>query len=119
VKDNKSTYNKFLRHIFESGQELRAVGILELGWKPFRVSEPQYIKISQLCMNLGGAAKKILHVCHLCQKHSDDIARLNQTVCGKWALICETFWCVYYVVYDQDYVFFVFLVYFELYGSPA
>jgi hypothetical protein len=38
AKDNKSTYNKFLQHIFEFGQELRDDGIPELGWKPFRVS---------------------------------------------------------------------------------
>jgi hypothetical protein len=46
AKDNKTTYNKFLRHIFEFGQELRDDGILELGWKPFRVSEPQDMKRS-------------------------------------------------------------------------
>jgi hypothetical protein len=41
VKCNKSTCNKSLRHIFEFGQELRDVGVPELGWKPFRVSELQ------------------------------------------------------------------------------
>jgi hypothetical protein len=59
TKDNKSTYNKFLRHISEFGQELRDDGIPELGWKHFRVSEPQDMKSSQLCMNSGGAAKQI------------------------------------------------------------
>jgi hypothetical protein len=33
VKDNKSTYNKFQRHIFDFGQKLRDVRIPELGWK--------------------------------------------------------------------------------------
>jgi hypothetical protein len=85
AKDNKYTYNKFLRHIFEFGQELRDDGIPELGWKPFRVSEPQDMKSSQLCMDRCGAAKQIPYVFHLCQKHSDDISRTNQTVCGKCA----------------------------------
>jgi hypothetical protein len=59
AKDNKSTYNKFLQNIFEFGQELRDDGIPELGWKPFRVSKPQDMKRSQLCMNPGGSAKQI------------------------------------------------------------
>jgi hypothetical protein len=59
VKDNKSTYDKFLRHIFEFGQDMRDVGVPELGCKPFRVSEPQDMKISQMCMNRGGAANQI------------------------------------------------------------
>jgi hypothetical protein len=57
AKYNKATYNKFLRHIFDFGQELRDVGIPELGWKPFLVAEPHDMKSSQLCMNRGGAAK--------------------------------------------------------------
>jgi hypothetical protein len=48
AKDTNSTYNKFLRHIFEFGKELRDVGILELGWKTFHVSTPQDMKSSQL-----------------------------------------------------------------------
>jgi hypothetical protein len=102
AKDNKSTYNKFLRHIFECGQELRDDGIPELGWKPFRVSEPQDMKSSQLCMNRGGAAKQIPYFCHLCQKHSDGIARPNQTVCGKCARICESGSCYHYPMMDSD-----------------
>jgi hypothetical protein len=102
VKDNKSTYNKFLRHIFEFGQELRDDGIPELGWKPFRVSEPQYMKSSQLCMNRGGAAKQIPYFGHLCQKHSDDIAHTNQTVGGKCAQICETGSCYNFPTMDSD-----------------
>jgi hypothetical protein len=102
AKDNKATYNKFLRHNFEFGQELRDVGIPELGWKPFRVSEPQDMKSSQLCMNRGGAAKQIPYFCHLCQKHSDYIARPNQIVCGKCAQIFETGSCYYYPMMDAD-----------------
>jgi hypothetical protein len=102
AKDKKSTYNKFLRHIFEFGQELRDDGIPELGWKPFRVSEPQDMKSSQMCMNRGGAAKQIPYCCQLCQKHSDDIDRPNQTICGKCARICETGSCYHYPMTDSD-----------------
>jgi hypothetical protein len=102
ANDNKSTYNKFLQHIFEFGQELRYVGIPELGWKPFRVSEPQDMKSSQLCMNCGGAAKQIPYVFHLCQNHSDDIARPNQMTCGKCAQICDMAFCYHYPMIDSN-----------------
>jgi hypothetical protein len=91
-----------LRNIFEFGQDLRDDGIPELGWKPFRVSEPQDMKSSQLCMNRGGAAKQIPYFCHLCQKHSDGIARTNRTVRGKCARICETGSCYHYPKMDSD-----------------
>jgi hypothetical protein len=102
AKDNKPSYNKFLRHIFEFGQELHDDGILELGCKPFRVSEPQDMKSSQLCLNHGGAAKQIPYCCHFYQKHSDDIACPNQTVCGKCARICETGSCYHYPMMNAD-----------------
>jgi hypothetical protein len=41
------------------------------------------MKSSQFCMGRGGAAKQIPHFCHLCQKHSDDLARPNQMKCHK------------------------------------
>jgi hypothetical protein len=85
AKDNKATYDRFLTHIFEFGDQLRTVGIPELGYKKFRVAEPQDMKSSQLCMSRGGAAKQIMHVCHLCQNHSDDIARPNQMACATCA----------------------------------
>jgi hypothetical protein len=91
-----------LPYIFEFGQELRDVGIPELGWKYFCVSEPQDLKISQLCMNRGGAAKHIPYGCHLCQKHSDNIARLNQMACGKCARICDNAFCYHYPIMDFD-----------------
>jgi hypothetical protein len=43
------------------------------------------MKSSQICMSRGGAANQILYVCHLCQKHSDDIARPNQMACATCA----------------------------------
>jgi hypothetical protein len=86
AKDNKAAYDRFLTHIFEFGNELRTVGIPELGYKKFRVAEPQDMKISQLCMSRGGAAKQIPHFCHVCQKHIEDIARPNQMACATCAL---------------------------------
>jgi hypothetical protein len=82
TKDNKATYDRLLTRIFEFGQELRTVGIPELGYRTFCVAEPQDMKSSQLCMSRGGAAKQIPHVCHVCQKHSDDIAGPNQMACA-------------------------------------
>jgi hypothetical protein len=84
-KDNTATYDRFLTHIFEFGNELRTVGIPELGYKKFRVAEPQDMKSSQLCMSRGGTTKQIPYVCHLCQKHSDDIAHPNQMACATCA----------------------------------
>jgi hypothetical protein len=102
AKDNKSTYNKFLRHIIEYGQELRDVGVTELGRKPFCVSEQQDMKSSTLCMNRGGAVKQIPYFCHLCQKYSDDIARPNQMECGKCAQIFDKSYCYHYPMMDFD-----------------
>jgi hypothetical protein len=53
-------------------------------------------------MNRGGTAKKIPYFCHLCQKHSDNTSRPNQTVCGKCARICGTGSCYHYPMMDSD-----------------
>jgi hypothetical protein len=71
--------------MFEFGQHLMDVGIEELGWKTFLVTEPQDMQSSQICMNIGCAVKQIPHFCHLCQTHSDDVARPNQMPCGTWS----------------------------------
>jgi hypothetical protein len=60
AKDKKSPYDKFLKHVLNFLQELRDQGIPELDWKQFKVSEPQDMKSSQLCMGRGGTAKQIL-----------------------------------------------------------
>jgi hypothetical protein len=86
TKDNKAMFDTFLRHIFVFCQEIRENGIPEIGCLPFRVAEPQDMKISQIsqiCMGRGGAAKQIPHFCHLCQKHSDNLARPTQVKCHK------------------------------------
>jgi hypothetical protein len=38
AKDNKETYNKYLRDIFNYAQLLRSKGIPEFGWVPFDIS---------------------------------------------------------------------------------
>jgi hypothetical protein len=101
ANDNTHTYNKFLHHIFEFGQELWDVSVPKLGWKPFRVDEPQDMKISQLCMNQVSASKHIPHFYHLCQKHSDDIAHPNQMPCGTYSTVCDKV-CHHYTMMDND-----------------
>jgi hypothetical protein len=87
AKDNKQTYDKFLRPIFEFGKELRHHGFDDKGegWLPFNVSEPQDMKSNWLCLQRGGPAKGpgITHFCHLCQCRSDDISLPNLLTCGK------------------------------------
>jgi hypothetical protein len=56
-KDNKETYNEYVRDIFNDVQVLRSEGIPELGWMPFNIPEPQDMKSFQLCLVLGGACK--------------------------------------------------------------
>jgi hypothetical protein len=51
---------------------------------------------------MSGATKQIPYFCHLCQKHSEDIACPNQTVCGKCARICDTGSCYHYTMMDAD-----------------
>jgi hypothetical protein len=102
AKDNTSTYNKFLCHIFEFGQDLRDVGVPELVWKTFCVSEPQDMKTSQLCMNHGGAENQIPYVCHLCQKHSVNIARPNRMTCGTCSRMCDQGVYYLYPILDSD-----------------
>jgi hypothetical protein len=55
AKDNKETYYKYLRDIFNYVQVLRSEGIPELGWLPFDIREPQDMKSFQLCLSRGGA----------------------------------------------------------------
>jgi hypothetical protein len=83
AKDNKDTYEKYLRPIYEYCDELLTVGVPKKRWKPFLVSEPQDIKSNWLCLKRGGPAKApgVKHFCHLCQIRSDDIALPNQLSC--------------------------------------
>jgi hypothetical protein len=87
AKDNTQTYDKYLRHVFEFGKDLRHHGFddNDEGWLPFNVSEPQDMKSNWLCLQRGGAAKGpgVLHFCHLCHCRSDDISLPNLLTCGK------------------------------------
>jgi predicted nucleic acid-binding Zn-ribbon protein len=85
AKDNKETYNKYLREIFNDVQVLRSEGIPELGWLPFDIPEPQDMKSFQLCLGRGGACKGTNYFCHLCQLHSDSVQLPNQIACRKCA----------------------------------
>jgi hypothetical protein len=57
AKDNKETYNKYFRDIFNDVQVLRSEGIPELGWLPFNIPELQDMKSFQLCLGRGRACK--------------------------------------------------------------
>jgi hypothetical protein len=77
AKDDKDTYEKYLRDIFKFCDRLRTEGLDE--WKPFKIADPQDIKLLQLCLMRGGAAKVKHYVFHVCHIHSDDIAMCNET----------------------------------------
>jgi hypothetical protein len=89
AKDNKQTYDKYLRQIFEFGKELRhhIFDDNDVGWLPFNVNKPQDMKLNWLCFQRGGggAAKGpgVMHFCHFCQCRSNDISLLNLLTCGK------------------------------------
>jgi hypothetical protein len=60
------------------------VGVPNLGWKLFLVSEPQDMKSCWLCLHRGGAATSptVKHFCHLLHTiRGDDIALPNQVPC--------------------------------------
>jgi hypothetical protein len=79
VKDNKDTYERYVRPIFEFTENMRTQ---ELGeWLPFSIDGPQDMKSLQLCLTRGGTAKGKSHFCHLCQIHSDDITVQQQVCC--------------------------------------
>jgi hypothetical protein len=85
AKDNKETYNKYLREILNDVQVLRSEGIPELGWLPFDIPEPQDMKSFQLCLGRGGACKGTNEFCHSCQLHSESVQLPNQIACQKYA----------------------------------
>jgi hypothetical protein len=57
AKDNKETYNKYVRDICNDAQVLISEGIRELGWLPFDIPESQDMESFQLCLGRGGHAK--------------------------------------------------------------
>jgi hypothetical protein len=63
AKDNKGTYDKYFRDIFAFCDKVCTTSIN--GWKPFRISERQDIKSTQIVLDRGGASKVKESVCHL------------------------------------------------------
>jgi hypothetical protein len=55
AKDDKKTYNKYLRDISEEVDKLRNEGFPECEWLPFDIAEPKDMKSFQLCLGRGGA----------------------------------------------------------------
>jgi hypothetical protein len=73
ARDDKKTYNDYLRSIFEHVHVLRTEGVPELGWLSFEFPEPQDMKSIQLCLNRGGVCKGTYYVYHICQLHSHTV----------------------------------------------
>jgi hypothetical protein len=59
AKDNKITYDKYFRNIFDFCDKVRKEGIN--GWKLFKISEPQDTKSTQIVLDRVGAGK-VKHV---------------------------------------------------------
>jgi hypothetical protein len=77
AKDDKDSYDKYLRDIFKFCDRLRTEGLDE--WKPFKIADPQDMTLLQLCLTRGGAAKAKHYLCNLYQIQSDDRASCNET----------------------------------------
>jgi hypothetical protein len=96
AKDDKQTYNKYLRDIFEEVDKLRNEGVPECEWLPFDIAEPQDMKSFQLCLGRGGACKGTNYFCHLCQLHSDNVQLPNQLPCT-----CCSSACYHHAMHDK------------------
>jgi hypothetical protein len=55
AKDNKGTYERYIRPISEFTEKMRTEGLGE--WLPCSIAEPQDMKSLQLYLTRGGAAK--------------------------------------------------------------
>jgi hypothetical protein len=101
AKDDKNTYEKYFREIFEFCQKLRTESFN--GWQPFRISEPQDMKSTQIVLNRGGAAKVKQDFCHLCYCTSTQLALPNQVPCKKCREVVGTIpLCHHHCVCDGD-----------------
>jgi hypothetical protein len=79
AKYNKGTYDKYVHDIFAFCDKLRTTSIN--GWKPFRISEPQDMKSTQILLDRGGAAKVKYNFCHLCYCTSTNLALQSHVPC--------------------------------------
>jgi hypothetical protein len=55
AKDDKDTYDKYLRDIFKFCDRLHTEGRDQ--WNSFNIADPQDMKSLQLCLTRGGASK--------------------------------------------------------------
>jgi hypothetical protein len=88
AKDDKSTYEKYFREIFEFCQKLRTESFN--GWQPLSISEPQDMKSTQILLNRGIADKVKQDFCHLCYCTSTQLDLSNQVPCKKCREVAGT-----------------------------
>jgi hypothetical protein len=86
AKDTKSTYTKYVDHIFDFCNSVRVNGLVGSDgsqWQPFLIPEPQDMKSHKGCPGWDGAAKSpgVVHFCHLCMCTINKIALTNQVQC--------------------------------------
>jgi hypothetical protein len=99
AKYNKGTYDKYLRDIFAFCDKVHMKSIN--GWKPFRISEPQDMKSTQIMLDIGGAAKVKENFCHLCYCTSTNLALHSQVPCQDCSAAGITV-CLHHPVCDSD-----------------
>jgi hypothetical protein len=99
AKYNKGTYDKYFRDIFAFCDKVRTTSIN--GWKPFRISEQQDMKSTQIVSDRGGAAKVKYNFCHLCYCTSTNLALQSQLPC-QYCSAAGIPACLHHPVYDGD-----------------
>jgi hypothetical protein len=80
-KDNQETYEEHFDNEFYFVRRVHALGIPTLGWKPFKIGEPQDMKAHQITVYRGGAAKRKTRFFHCCSKRSLEIEAENVIPC--------------------------------------
>jgi hypothetical protein len=82
-------------------REVRNYGILELGWPPCKIAEPQDTKARQITLDRGGAAKSKHECCHCCLKRSVEIDEEN--ICPCNLCLKKEGQCLHSRCIDDDY----------------
>jgi hypothetical protein len=99
AKDNKGTYDKYFHDIFAFCDQMRTTSIN--GWKPFRISDPQDMKSTQIVLDRGGAAKVKENFCHLCYCTSTNLALQSKLPCQDCSA-AGIIVCLHHPVCDGD-----------------
>jgi hypothetical protein len=89
AKDNKETYLRHVKDVFDFCQRMETVSLSEHGWLPVMLAEPQDMKSIQLYVRRGGAAKRKHVLCHCCPCSSDDLAVPCENPCTVCATLPE------------------------------